>query len=137
MVAEDDDIAYMGNGTDEMHMVFNFPLMRTRSITPEHVRTNQSDRLTELAKLTSPGWPCNTLGNHDTPRMFSHFGDGTHDRELAKLNLALLLTMKGTPFLYNGEEIGMTDLILEDITQFKDLLGVPASYGDRTFGSIS
>jgi glycosidase len=35
-----------------------------------------------------------------------------------------MLTLRGTPFLYYGEEIGMTDLILEDISQFKDRLGI-------------
>jgi len=35
--------------------------------------------------------------------------------------LALLLTLRGTPFLYNGEEIGMTDLLLEDVSQFRDI----------------
>ena len=43
---------------------------------------------------------------------------------MARLHLALLLTLRGTPFLYNGEEIGMTDLVLQDIAQFRDLLGV-------------
>ena len=35
-----------------------------------------------------------------------------------------MLTLRGTPFLYNGEEIGMTDLVLQDISQFRDLMGV-------------
>ena len=43
--------------------------------------------------------------------------------QLARLHLALMLTLNGTPFLYNGEEIGMTDLLLTDIAQFRDLLG--------------
>jgi glycosidase len=46
-----------------------------------------------------------------------------HDAHLARLNTALVLTMKGTPFLYNGEEIGMTDHMLTDISQVKDTMG--------------
>ena len=46
-----------------------------------------------------------------------------HDADLARLNAALVLTMKGTPFLYNGEEIGMTDYMLTDISQVKDTMG--------------
>jgi alpha-glucosidase len=46
-----------------------------------------------------------------------------HDTELARLHAALVLTMKGTPFLYNGEEIGMTDTMLTDISQVKDTMG--------------
>jgi alpha-glucosidase len=121
LVGETDDIAYYGNGTDELHMVFNFPLMRTDRITPSSIRKNQDERLNTLP----PGaWPCNTLNNHDAPRMYSRFGDGQHDNQVARLNLALMLTLKGTPFLYNGEEIGMSDLMLEDIEQFRDNLGV-------------
>ncbi len=123
LVGEADDIAFYGDGTNELHLVFNFPLMRTDRLTPEWVRANQRERLSALP----PGaWPCNTLGNHDTSRIISHFGDGEHDAEWARICLALMLTLKGTPFLYYGEEIGMTDLPLEDINQFRDMLGVRA-----------
>jgi alpha-glucosidase len=85
------------------------------------VRANQAQR---LAALPPGAWPCNTLGNHDRERVYSHFGDGQHDAELARLSLALMLTLRGTPFLYNGEEIGMTDWLLQDVRQFRDNLGV-------------
>ena len=110
LVGEDDNIDYMGNGDDELHLVFNFPLMRMERITPGHIRRNQKERLTRLDALPLKGWPCNTLGNHDTSRIHTCFGDKQHDAELARLHAALVLTLKGTPFLYNGEEIGMTDL---------------------------
>jgi alpha-glucosidase len=73
-----------------------------------------------LAAIPEGSWPCNTTGNHDRPRVYSAFGDGEHDEALAKLNLALVLTLRGTPFLYNGEEIGMTDLMLTDLAQLRD-----------------
>jgi alpha-glucosidase len=124
LVGEDDNIDYMGNGKDELHLVFNFPLMRVKRITPEHVRKNQKERLKQLDQLSAEkGWPCNTLGNHDTSRIHTAFGDRIHDAELARLNAALVLTLKGTPFLYNGEEIGMTDYMLTDISQVKDTMG--------------
>ncbi len=123
LVGEDDNIDYMGSGNDELHLVFNFPLMRTELINPEHVRGNQKERLTRLDKLPTRGWPCNTLGNHDCSRIYTRFGDKVHDAELARLNAALVLTLRGTPFLYNGEEIGMTDYMLTDISQVKDTMG--------------
>jgi alpha-glucosidase len=117
LVGEDEDVAFHGTGDDELHLVFNFPLMRVRRLTPAHIRANQTIRLLELP----PGaWPCNTLGNHDSPRVWSRYGDGVHDAELARLHLALLLTLKGTPFLYNGEEIGMSNLELTDLGQVRD-----------------
>ncbi len=124
LVGEDDNIEYMGSGEDELHLVFNFPLMRTERITPVHIRKNQKDRLSQIDNLPSgTGWPCNTLGNHDCSRIHTRFGDRIHDAELARLNTALVLTMKGTPFLYNGEEIGMIDFMLKDISQVKDTMG--------------
>ena len=119
LVGEDDNVAYYGSGDDELHLVFNFPLMRTDRLTPEHIRQNQAER---LAALPPGAWPCNTLGNHDSPRVWSRYGDGTHDRELAKLSLALVLTLRGTPFLYNGEEIGMTDTPFADMSLLRDTL---------------
>jgi alpha-glucosidase len=121
LVGETDDIAYYGDGQNELHMVFNFPLMKAERLTPAWVRANQQQRLTALP----PGaWPCNTLGNHDSPRVYGRYGDGQNDATLARVSLALVLTLRGTPFLYNGEEIGMTDLLLQDIGQFRDTLGV-------------
>ena len=124
LVGEDEDIAYHGHGDDELHMVFNFPLMKPVRLTPAAIRANQKQRLAELAAVSPDAWPCNTLGNHDSPRVKSRFGDGVHDDALARLHLALMLTLRGTPFLYNGEEIGMTDLPLYDVAQYRDLLGI-------------
>ena len=120
LVGEDSDISYYGDGQDELHLLFNFPLMRTDRLKPAWVRANQSER---LAALPPGAWPCNTLGNHDASRVYSHFGDGRHDAQLARLSLALMLTLRGTPFLYYGEEIGMTDYLFADPHRFRDSLG--------------
>jgi alpha-glucosidase len=134
LVGEDDDIAYMGNGNDELHLVFNFPLMRTDQITPSHIRRNQKGRLAQLAALPLNGWPCNTLGNHDSSRLHTRFGYRQHDAELARLHAALILTLKGTPFLYNGEEIGMTDLVITDPSKLRDTMAT--WYYDRLVSEL-
>jgi alpha-glucosidase len=95
--------------------------MRTDRLTPVWIRANQHER---RAAAPPGAWPCNTLGNHDSPRVLSRYGDGQHDEALARLSLALMLTLPGTPFLYNGEEIGMADLLLDDIHAFRDNVGV-------------
>jgi alpha-glucosidase len=117
LIGEDENVSFHGTDDNELHLVFNFPLMEAERLTPEHIRDNQATR---LAELPPTAWPCNTLGNHDAPRLWSRYGDGVHDGALARLHLALLLTLKGTPFLYNGEEIGMTDLELTDLSQVRD-----------------
>jgi alpha-glucosidase len=120
LVGEDSNISYYGDGQNELHLLFNFPLMRTDRLTPAWVRANQHER---LSALPPRAWPCNTLGNHDVSRVYSHFADGQHDAELAQLSLALMLTLRGTPFLYYGEEIGMTDYLFADPRRFRDSLG--------------
>ncbi len=122
LVGEDDNIDYMGYGDDELHLVFNFPLMRVERITPTHIRKNQRERLARLDVLPTRGWGCNTLGNHDMSRIYSHYADGLHDAELARLNAALVLTLRGTPFFYNGEEIGMQDCIITDPSKLRDTM---------------
>ena len=135
LVGEDDDIRYMGNGNDELHLVFNFPLMLTERITPGHVRLNQKERLTQLEALPQKGWPCNTLGNHDNSRVYTRYGDKRHDADLARLHAALVLTLKGTPFLYDGEEIGMTDLIITDPAKLRDTMAT--WYYDRIVNEMN
>src|SRR4029079_332099 len=55
LVGEDDNIDYMGNGKDELHLVFNFPLMMTERITHSHIRRNQKERLPQLDTLPRRG----------------------------------------------------------------------------------
>jgi oligo-1,6-glucosidase len=68
------------------------------------------------------GWGSVFLGNHDFPRMVSRWGD---DKEYwdksAKLLITLLLTMRGTPFIFQGDEIGMTNTTLSSINQSHDI----------------
>lgn len=123
LIGETDDIQFYGDGGDELQLVFNFPLMRLEKPGKQNVIKNQEDRLKDIP---GDGWPCNTLGNHDTPRMLNHFGDGKNDIHLAKLHLALIMTLKGTPVLYNGEELGMRDMLIDDPDLFRDPLGTRA-----------
>jgi alpha-glucosidase len=123
LVGEDDGPEYMGDGADELNLVFNFPLMRINGpLSPAWIRQNQTERLALLAKISPQAWPCNTLGNHDTSRVYTNFADGTHDAERARLSLATMLTLKGTPFLYNGEEIGMTDYMITNPVRLRDTM---------------
>ena len=61
--------------------------------------------------LEGRGWNCLYLDNHDQPRLVSRFGNDKEYRELCgKAFATMLLTLKGTPFIYQGTEIGMTNL---------------------------
>jgi alpha-glucosidase len=54
------------------------------------------------------GWPTFVISNHDIVRSYDRYGDGEHNDQIAKLMAALYLTLRGTPMMYYGEEIGMT-----------------------------
>lgn len=68
-------------------------------------------------------WPSVFLGNHDLPRAVSVFGDDRpgYRRPSAKMLATLLLTLRGTPYLYQGDEIGMTNTLFERLDDFEDL----------------
>ncbi len=68
-------------------------------------------------------WPTIFFNNHDNPRSVSKFGsmDPKYRVRSAKLLAILTLTQKGTPFLYQGEEIGMTNEVFKAIEEFDDV----------------
>ncbi len=68
------------------------------------------------------GWGSVFLGNHDFPRMVSRWGnDREYWQESSTLLCTLLLTMRGTPFIFMGDEIGMTNMVLSSISESRDI----------------
>lgn len=68
------------------------------------------------------GWINIFLDNHDFPRMISRYGnDKTYRAESAKLLATLLLTMRGSPCIYQGSEIGMTNVAFETLEEYDDV----------------
>jgi alpha-glucosidase len=141
LVGEDDDVTYQGDGDDELSLVFNFPLMRTDLLTPGWIRKNQEERLAALGKISPGAWACNTLGNHDCSRVYTRYsaaqpgGKTSLGAHLARLNLAVILTLRGTPFLYNGEELGMTDYLIQDASRLRDTMAT--WYYDRLVNDMT
>ena len=67
-------------------------------------------------------WNANYFENHDQPRSIGRFGDPkNHFKESGKMLATLLLTLSGTPYIYEGEEIGMLSLPVESYGQYQDL----------------
>lgn len=72
--------------------------------------------------LADHGWNSLYLGNHDQPRAVSRFGNAEeYRRESAAMLLTLLLTLQGTPFIYQGDEIGMSNVAFGRIEDYRDL----------------
>jgi alpha-glucosidase len=95
-------VSYYGPELDEVHLPFNFNLVTLREWGATIVR-DVVDRY-ELA-LPEGAWPNWVLGNHDQPRIASRVG-----QPLARLSQMLLLTLRGTPTMYYGDELGMEDV---------------------------
>jgi alpha-glucosidase len=96
--------AYMGDG-GLCHLSFEFSLLFTKWDAARFKDMIQR----WYAVLTARDWPCNVLSNHDQPRAVTRYAAGADTPRRAKVMAALLLTLRGTPFLYYGEEIGMPD----------------------------
>jgi alpha-glucosidase len=95
---------YYGQG-DELHLAFNFPPLFA-PWTAEAWR----QQIAQVAELIEPtgGWPTWVLSNHDNPRHRTRYGTEARARAAA----VLLLTLRGTPFLYAGEELGLEDAVI-------------------------
>ena len=109
-----------------MQMAFNFDHMRLDMTGSRWNRVEWS--VSDLKRVVSrwqtalDGWSPLYLNNHDEPRMVSRFGDdGRYRRESAKLLGTLLYTLRGTPFCYQGEELGMTNYPFESLDEVVDV----------------
>ncbi|EHI98766.1 Oligo-1,6-glucosidase [Clostridium sp. DL-VIII] len=81
---------------------------------------NEKDKL-----LDGIGWNSQFLMNHDQPRALSRFGNDKEYRvESAKMLATFLLTLRGTPYIYQGEEIGMTNVSFNSIDDYRDLASI-------------
>lgn len=97
---------YLGNGNDALHLAFDFSLIFTPWKANKYARAIQRWYNT----IPDKGWPCNVLSNHDLHRSFDRFILSFQKEKKAIVSAFLLLTLKGTPFIYYGEEIGMQNV---------------------------
>ncbi len=127
---------------NELNMIFNF----------DAVRLNRDGRqwrnwsLPELKAIYTAqdkaldvhSWNTVFLSNHDNPRVVSAFGDDSPAFRVpsAKLLATMLLTLKGTPFIYQGDELGMTNYPFTHIEEFDDIEAKNAWKADVLTGKV-
>ncbi|WP_053218424.1 glycoside hydrolase family 13 protein [Virgibacillus senegalensis] len=113
----------------ELQMVFHFEHVGLGN-GPNGKWDNLPWKLTELKEimtkwqkgLEQKGWNSLYWNNHDQPRAVSRFGnDGPYREQSAKMLAACLHLMKGTPYIYQGEEIGMTNVPFPSIEECRDI----------------
>ncbi len=117
---------YYGEHNNELQLPMDFMFTRIDKLSPPEFRRQIA------AADTAGGWPTWVISNHDIDRSYNRYGDGTHNDEIAKLMAALYLTLRGTPILYYGEELGMENndpKRKEDVKDPKGRTGWPADKG--------
>jgi alpha-glucosidase len=97
--------SYCGNRA--LHQAFDFSLAKCRW----NARACRAAIERWLRVQPPSGWPCWVLGNHDLHRLATRIG-GRHPDDAARVAAALLLTQRGTPFIYYGEELALPDVRL-------------------------
>jgi glycosidase len=121
---------YTGEGRNELDMVFTFQHMSLDEIEGKGKWAVKSLNLIDLKETMSKwqtdlyqkGWNSLYWNNHDQPRIVSRWGDdGKYRIESAKMLATLLHMMQGTPYVYQGEEIGMTNIVFDDIRDYQDI----------------
>ncbi len=93
--------AYYGQHDNELQMPMDFMFMKVDKLSPPEFR-KQIDAIE-----TAGGWPVFVISNHDNVRSYNRYGDGVHNDAIAKLMGAFYLTLRGSPIMYYGEELGM------------------------------
>lgn len=114
----------------ELSMVFQFEHIGLDQIEGKEKWDVKSLELLDLKKVLSKwqtelegqGWNSLFWNNHDLPRIVSRWGNDKEYRiESAKMLATLLHGMKGTPYIYQGEELGMTNVRFDDINDYNDI----------------
>jgi len=131
-IAIEQALDFVHEDRKEMDMFFHFDLM-SLDRAPGEVFTMREGgyKLSEFKKVFSDwdsafakaGWGSLFLANHDFPRTVSRWGNDTpeHWKNSATLLHTFLLTMRGTPYFYQGDEIGMTNVRFTDIEDYRDI----------------
>jgi len=128
-VTPEEATQYTAPERKELNMVFQFDHVDIDS-GPKGKWDVKPWKLTDLKRILTKwqtelhekGWNSLYLNNHDQPRMVSRFGnDKKYRMESAKMLATMLHTMQGTPYIYQGEEIGMTNVQFPSIADYKDI----------------
>jgi alpha-glucosidase len=112
----DDDglvrVAEYTNGGDKLHMAYCFDLLATR-----HDAPYLHGVFSHFSEVVGDGWPCWALANHDVTRVATRWGGETPAPQLLRLSAAMQISLRGSPSLYQGDELGLPEADIE----FEDL----------------
>jgi alpha-glucosidase len=107
-------VADYTSGNDKMHMCYAFEFLSNTRLSVDRVRTVMTDFMTAAPE----GWACWAFSNHDVVRHATRWGDHVNDRDrYLRLLAGLIMSLRGSVCLYQGEELGLTEaeLAFEDL----------------------
>lgn len=119
-VTPEDGLKYVGEDRNELHTLFHFEVA-------DDMKTWDMLRYKQIQKrwyegLKGKGWNSQFLNNHDHTRQVTRFGNDSDYRvESAKLLATMIHTLPGTPYIFQGEEIGMTGVKFASIDDYDDI----------------
>jgi oligo-1,6-glucosidase len=128
-VSTKEALDYVGRDRNELQMIFHFDHAVPRDEinfiqpTPEWTLPQIKSIFQKWdTTLKNDGWNSIYWGNHDNPRILSRLGNTKRYRvKSAKMLATILLTLRGTPYIYQGDEIGMTNCPFNSIEEFDDV----------------
>ncbi len=115
------------SGGDKLHMCYSFDMLG-----PEFTAAHFRSRVERVFNAAKDGWACWSFSNHDVPRHVTRWKDNSADqRALARQAAMLLLSLKGSVCLYQGEELGLpeTDLLFDELTDPRGIRFWPEDKG--------
>jgi len=136
---------YYGGHGKELQLPMDFMFTQVNQLSAPEFRR-------QIAAVDSAGgWPVYLVSNHDIVRSYNRYGDGQHNDAIAKLMAGLYLTLRGTPIMYYGEELGMENNDPKRKEDVKDPIGqtgwplekgrdgerTPMQWNDTTNGGFS
>lgn len=110
-IGDDDGLARVAeytSGGDKLHMAYCFDLLGTAR-SSNHVHSV----IDRFEKVAAGGWPCWALSNHDVVRVATRWGGDHPAGGLLRLAAALQMTLRGTPCIYQGDELGLPEAVIE------------------------
>ncbi|QVK18536.1 alpha-glucosidase [Mycoplasmatota bacterium] len=126
-VSTKDALSYVDEKRNELSMIFHFDHMNVDNIFKWFIRPFKLPKLKKVLSkwqndINGKGWNSLYLENHDQPRIVSRWGDDKKYRvESAKMLSTMIYFQQGTPYIYQGQEIGMTNAYFSELSQYKDV----------------
>ena len=129
MTTADIALTYVSEGPDQvLDEMIAFSHMEADCLKTDMIQTPFDLRKMKRAfsdwqeKLQGKAWNALYIENHDHPRIISRYGSEQHRVESGKMLAAMYMLQRGTPFIYQGQEIGMTNIRLKSLDEFQDVM---------------